>query len=86
MTPPEPNASVLELCRQIERTNALLAEQLALAKNWKVAMRNGLAAGLGGVIGATLLVSLTLGVLRPLQGLDRLGPILERIERDLDRR
>lgn len=86
MTTPEPNPKIEELCRQLEETNALLAMHLALAKNWKIRLRNGLLTGLGGVIGATLLVSIFLGVLRPLQGLTRLGPILERIERDLDNR
>lgn len=86
MQPTEPEPVIEELCRRLEETNALLKLHLDLAQNWKIRLRNGLLTGLGGVIGATLLVSIILGVIRPLQGLDRLGPILERLERDIDQR
>ncbi|MCC7435228.1 MAG: hypothetical protein IT363_11125 [Methanoregulaceae archaeon] len=86
MTSSDTNPTIEELCRHLEVTNALLAQHLALAQNWKIRLRNGLLSGLAGVLGATLLVSLFMGVLKPLQGLSRLAPILDRLERELEQR
>lgn len=82
----ESDPILVELCRRLEEHNALLTRQLAYAQNWRIILRNGIIAGLGGVLGATLVVSVLMGVLRPLQGLDRLGPILERLEQDIKKR
>ncbi len=43
-------------------------------------------AGLGGAVGATILVSLLLSALKPLQGLEVFKPSLERIAEQLERR
>ncbi len=70
---------------ELARANELLAKHIALQRDWKLAVRNGLLAGLASVIGATLLVSILLTVLRPLQRLERLGSVFERIEQELEK-
>ncbi len=52
-------------------------------RSWKIALRNGLMAGLGGVLGATVLVSILVYTLQPFRKLEGLGPVIERLDRTL---
>ncbi|MEQ1823777.1 MAG: DUF5665 domain-containing protein [Fimbriimonadaceae bacterium] len=71
---------------ELKRGNDLTAELLRLQKDWKHALRQGMVTGLGGVLGATLLVSLLLSVLKPFERLEMFKPSLERIAEQLERR
>lgn len=74
-----------ELLQELRRTNELLARMIKVHTDWKVQLRQGLLTGLGGVLGATLLVSLLLWVLKPFEGLDALKPTLDNISKQLQR-
>ncbi|MCW5940806.1 MAG: hypothetical protein KIS66_01150 [Fimbriimonadaceae bacterium] len=69
---------------EMKRGNDLTAELIRFHKDWRFALRNGLLAGLGGVIGATLLVSLLLWMVQPLKRLEMLKPTLDRIAEQLE--
>ncbi|MEX2244510.1 MAG: DUF5665 domain-containing protein [Fimbriimonadaceae bacterium] len=45
----------------------------------------GMIAGFGGLIGATILISLLFTVLEPLKGFQGLGPAIERLADELER-
>ena len=60
----------------------LVANQL----NWKLALRQGIVAGLGGVLGATILVSILVAILQPFKRVEILKPTLDRIASELERR
>ncbi|MEQ1934576.1 MAG: hypothetical protein ABL962_11990 [Fimbriimonadaceae bacterium] len=75
-----------EWLKELKRGNDLTAELLRVQKDWKHALRQGMIAGLGGAIGATLLVSFMLSLLKPFQRLEVFKPSLERIAEQLERR
>ncbi len=74
-----------EVKKELEKSNALLEASIKQRSDWKLAMRQGLVTGLGSVLGATLLVSILIWILKPLQQLDVLKPSLERIANQLER-
>ena len=66
----------------------------AVEKNTQVLQRfndlrrvflRGVIAGLGGIVGATILISLLFTVLEPLKGFRGIGPAIERLADELDR-
>lgn len=69
-----PDLSRLEAL--LERHNSLLERQLANDRNWKLKLVNGMVAGLGGFLGATVIVSLAIYLLQPFDGLT---PMLDRL-------
>ena len=73
------------LLEELRRVNDLTAELIRVRKDWKIAFRQGLLAGLGGVIGATVLVSVLIWMLQPLKKLEILKPTLDRIAQQLER-
>jgi len=81
----EPEKTPDDLLTEIRRTNLLLAKLIRTNTDWRLALRQGLMTGLGGVVGATVLVSLMLWLLQPLKRLDALKPVLENISRQLER-
>jgi hypothetical protein len=80
----EPEKTPDDLLSEIRRTNVLLAKLIRTNTDWRLALRQGLMTGLGGVIGATVLVSIMLWLIQPLKRLDALKPTLERISRQLE--
>jgi hypothetical protein len=72
-----------DLAAQVARANSLLERRIELALDWRIALRNGMIAGFGGVLGATIVVSIAFAALRPLQSIERLGPILQRLEAEV---
>ncbi|MBS1706230.1 MAG: hypothetical protein JST40_10175 [Armatimonadetes bacterium] len=77
--------SVLEnLAQELRELNRLLQIQIEHQQSWKLALRNGLLAGLGGVLGATVVVSLLLAVLKPFKSLDALGPVIDKLDRSIE--
>ncbi len=71
-----------ELETAMDRNNELLERLLVQGRDWKLALRNGLVAGVGGVLGATLVISLLLSVLKPFKSV---APWLDRITEAIER-
>lgn len=46
--------------------NRLLELQLAAQKDWRLSLRNGLLAGLGGFLGATIVAAILVSFLKPI--------------------
>ena len=61
----------------------LIEKQLAQQRDWRLAFRNGLLAGLGGVIGATVVVSIIIAITQPFRRLDAVGPLIDRLDATL---
>lgn len=78
-------ADVKDLIAELRKTNDLLATMVKNQANWRNNLRQGLLTGLGGVLGATVLVSMLLWMLQPLKRLDALKPTLDEISRQLER-
>ncbi len=74
-----------EVKKELEKSNALFEASIKQRSDWKLAIRQGLLTGFGSVLGATLLVSILVWALKPLQQLDILKPSLERIANQLER-
>jgi len=72
--------------RELARSNQLLEEQIRLQRDWRVALRNGMASGLGALVGATVLVSVLLWVIRPFEEFKLLRPALERLASDVQKK
>lgn len=71
---------------ELKRANDLTAELIRVQKDWRLSIWRGILTGLGGAIGATLLVSVLLWALQPLKRLEVFKPTLDRIAQELERR
>jgi hypothetical protein len=60
-------------------------QQVDNQRSWKLIFRNGVVAGLGGVLGATVVLSLLLYILQPLKRIEALNPTMERLDNTLKR-
>lgn len=69
---------------ELRKNNELLARMVHNQSNWKLALRQGLVTGLGGFLGATVLISLLLWIIQPLKQLEVLKPTLDRIADQLE--
>lgn len=78
--------AIEKLTTQVEAQNKLLAEFVASQTHFGRRLVSGLWTGLGTVLGATVVVSLLIVVLRPLAQVDWVGPIVNRVIDSLDRR
>jgi hypothetical protein len=59
------DSEMQQLIDALKKSNLLLRQQVHLSRSWKIPLRNGVLAGFGGVLGATVLVSLLVLLLRP---------------------
>lgn len=77
-----------ELLAAVAKLSAQLDRQTTMLQDWKFHLRNGVLAGLGGVVGATVVVSIIVYVLQPFKQVQALGPMIERLDTTLkqDRR
>ena len=75
-----------EYLTELKRGNDLTAELIKIQRDWRFSLRNGLLGGLGGVLGATVLVSLLVWIIQPLKQLELLKPSLDKIGQELERR
>ena len=74
-----------ELLTAVTRLTLAIEKQVAMQRDWKLSLRNGLLAGLGGVIGATVIVSILISIMQPFKRLERVGPLIERLDDTLSR-
>jgi hypothetical protein len=77
---PESNLEPKELIEAINRFTTVIEKQAAQQRDWKLALRNGLLAGLGGVIGATVVVSILVWIIQPFRRLDAIGPMIDHLD------
>ena len=78
-----PTTDTKELIDAINRCTAMIKLQTAQQRSWKLALRNGLLAGLGGVLGATVVVSILISVTQPFRRLEAIGPMIDRLDTSL---
>lgn len=73
------------LLEAINRHSDLIAKQIRQQQDWRIPLRNGVLAGLGGVIGATLIASIIVWTLQPFKGIGPLKPTLDRMTEALEK-
>lgn len=73
------------LTKALNRHSDLLERQIRLSLDWRITFRNALLAGAGGVIGAALIGSLMIWILKPFESIGPLKPTLDRIARALEK-
>jgi hypothetical protein len=83
---PELQDAIERLTTQVEAQNKLLREFVESQTHFGKRLVAGLWTGLGTVLGATVVVSLLIVVLKPLAEVDWVGPIVNRVIDSLDRR
>jgi len=83
---PEVTDWTKELVEQIRQQNVLMEKQLRFARNWRVQMRNGLIQGISFAVGASILVSAIIWLIKPLRGIEALRPAIEQLSDELQRR
>ena len=81
----EINSVTAEMLAKLETLNAHMATRVKQTESPWLAVRNGMLAGLGGVLGATVVVGLLIAFLRPFERLNYVGPTLERLTRQLEK-
>lgn len=86
LKPNPDNVEFGEVVEELRRTNRLLAQLLKARTNPRLAVRQGVLTSLGGVIGATVLVSILLWLLKPFERLELLAPTLERLAQQVETR
>ena len=64
----------------ISKLTSEISRLAAQQRDWKISLRNGLLAGLGGVLGATVLVSLIVYFLQPFKKVEAIGSMLDRLD------
>ena len=80
---PAPDESIEELLIVMNNLSAQIERLANQQRDWRISFRNGILAGLGGVIGATLVVSILVSVLQPFKRLEAFGPMIERLDSTL---
>lgn len=83
---PELQEAIERLSTQVEAQNKLLKEFVESQTHFGKRLVAGLWTGLGTVLGATVVVSLLVVMLKPLAEVDWVGPIVNRVIDSLDRR
>lgn len=74
------------LAAALNRNNELLLKRIQVMEDWKLPLRNGILAGIGSAIGATLIISILVWLMKPFQAIEPLKPALERLTDVLERR
>lgn len=69
----------------LEQNNRLLKRLNHHVGDWKWLLFRGILVGFGGVVGATIVVSLLVKILQPFTGFEGLGPAIERLTDELSR-
>lgn len=84
MSPDAPSESVdpatmSELVVQLQRLNANIELDIRTRTSWKVALRNGLLAAIGGLLGSTVLLTVLVKLAEPLNQMAALKPAIDRL-------
>jgi hypothetical protein len=69
----------------LNRHSDLLERQIRLSLDWRITLRNALIAGAGGIVGAALVGTLLIAILKPFQSISPLKPTLDRIASALEK-
>ena len=77
----KPHEDLAQVVARMEECTALLREQVALARDWRIALRNGVLTGVGAFLGATLGAALVIAVLRPVLEPIGLNRVIQELER-----
>jgi hypothetical protein len=73
------------LVEALEHNNRLLRRLNHNVGDWKWLLFRSILMGLGGVIGATIVVSLLVSILQPFTAFEGLGPAIDRLSQELSR-
>lgn len=84
--PPKLEDLLADLTTEIKKQNVILKEWHENQRSFKKRFVAGLWTGLGTVIGATVMVSLLVLMLRPLGNINWISPIVNRVIEDLETR
>jgi hypothetical protein len=71
---------------QLRQTNELLSAMVKWQSNPWNRLKMGILTGVGTVVGATLVVSLLVLLVKPLQNVSWVGPVVKEIVRELESR
>jgi len=74
-----------EHLRLLKEHNLLIRRQIKDNNNWTLILLRGMVMGLGTAIGATVILSLAIYALRPLQSIEPLKPAIERLVDTIDK-
>lgn len=74
-----------EQLRLLKEHNLLIRRQIKDNNNWTLILLRGMVMGLGTAIGATVILSLALYALKPLQTIEPLKPAIERLVNTIDK-
>ena len=72
-----------ELLKAIRDLTKVMERQFDQQRSWKLVLRNGLLAGLGGLLGATVVVNILVAVMQPFRRLEAIGPMIDRLDDSL---
>lgn len=73
------------LLMAIQDLNDVIQRQVDNQRNWKRALRNEIVAGLGGVLGATIVVSVLVYFLQPQKRIEAFSSAIDRLNDTLKR-
>jgi len=76
----EPSSVDRDLLVAIQRLTEVIDAQTTQQRSLYLSLRNGLLAGLGGVIGATVVVSIIIAITQPFRRLDSIGPMIDHLD------
>jgi hypothetical protein len=74
-----------DLVAALNRNNELLQKRNEIMLSWRLPLRNGILAGVGSALGASLIVTILVWTLKPFESIEPLKPTLERISESLGR-
>ncbi len=85
MEPIAVDQNIDRLRQALEHNTRILERRNKLDGDWRVLLWRGLLVGFGGVIGATLVVSIAIKLIQPFESFEGLKPTLERLTDELKR-
>ncbi len=85
MEPIAGDQNIDRLRQAIEHNTRIIERWNKMNGDWRVLLWRGLLVGFGGVIGATLVVSLAVKILQPFESFEGIKPTLERLTDELKR-
>jgi hypothetical protein len=85
MEPTAGDQNIDRLRQAIEHNTRIIERWNKMNGDWRVLLWRGLLVGFGGVIGATLVVSIAVKILQPFEWIEGIKPTLERLTREIER-